>query len=172
MKVNSGLLKGRILISPKSSAVRPTSDKVRAAVFSSLADRAEGARFLDVFAGTGAVGIEAYSRGASFVTFVEKEPSILKTNVKLLPPESYKILPKDIFTLNFSSTYDIIFIDPPYGEYTAEKLLGFIYEKGLLADGGVIVYEESVRTAINKDGMPFELVKERRYGDTVIMYWE
>ena len=155
--------------SPQGSATRPTSDKVRAAVFSSLMDSVHGARFLDLFAGTGSVGIEAYSRGAAFVTFVDKHSKVLQTNAKLMPAGSYKIITSDIFTARLVDSYDIIYADPPYGVYGADKIMDAVIP--LMAEDAVFVLEESVRTEIDTAAMPLALTKERRYGDTLITYW-
>ncbi|MDR2870020.1 MAG: 16S rRNA (guanine(966)-N(2))-methyltransferase RsmD [Deferribacteraceae bacterium] len=173
MRISSGSLKGRVLASPKDASImRPTSEKVRAAVFSSLGEIIVGARFLDVFAGTGAMGIEAYSRGASHITFVEKQPQTLSANVKLIPDTSaYKIIAGDVFTVKLTGTYDIIYLDPPYATYDSEQLL--LHMMPVLADGGVIVLEEATRKqpAAEAYGV-LKCTKERRYGDTMIQYWE
>ena len=165
----SGSLKNRSLLSPADSLVRPTSDKVRAALFSSLGD-VECLRFLDLFAGSGAVGIEAYSRGALYVCFVEKLAGVLRRNLKLLPKESYRLIEKDIFKHSFHESFNIIFADPPYGLYKPEKVLNFVKNEKLLAEGGILVYEESVRTLFSVETTEFDVIKERRYGDTVLYY--
>lgn len=166
------MLKGKTLLSPASSQVRPTSDKVRAAIFSSLADHVDGAEFLDLFAGTGSVGVEAYSRGAKHITFVENHPQSLYTNIKLIPKGSTTVIAKDIFKSPLNKQYDIIFADPPYGKYTPHKVLSHIFENELLAPDGVIVYEESSKTDMEAEKQPFLLIRERKYGDTLITYWE
>ncbi len=152
--------------------MRPTSDKVRAAVFSSLGDTVEGARFLDLFAGTGAVGIEAYSRGAAHITFVEKHAETLRRNVELMPKAAYTLVRSELFRSGLTGAYDIIYIDPPYGCYNPAEVLNWIDKHGLLAANGVIVYEESVRTRAEWEQMPFGLIKKRKYGDTLIFYYE
>jgi 16S rRNA (guanine966-N2)-methyltransferase len=145
---------------------------VRAALFSSLGDAVEGSKFLDLFSGSGAVGIEAYSRGAARITFVEQNPDTLKDNLKLLPKEVYSVITGDLFKAKVAGRYDIIFIDPPYGQYSCEKILNWIKIQGILAENGVIAYEESSKTAINFEEISYTLIKERKYGDTVIMYFE
>ena len=153
--------------------MRPTSDKVRAAVFSSLGDAANGANFLDLFAGTGSVGIEAHSRGARHVTFVEKYADTLRRNLDILPKSAYTLVCSDIFKSGLAGgPFDIIYADPPYGSYKPEKVLIWINKQKLLAENGVIVYEESVRTQAERERMPFVFIKERRYGDTLILYFE
>ena len=152
--------------------MRPTSDKVRAALFSSLADTVDGANFLDLFAGTGAVGIEAYSRGARHITFVEKHTSALLRNLSLLPKSAYLCVCSDVFKSNLTGVlFDIIYIDPPYGSYNPEYVLKWVKKRGLLAKNGAIAYEDSVRAKVNWEQMPFPLSKKRRYGDTIILYF-
>lgn len=155
-----------------NSPMRPTSDKVRAAVFSSISEAVGGCSFLDLFAGTGSVGIEAYSRGASSVTFIDLDTKTLEKNIELLPKNTYKLIKGDIFSIRFHTVYDIIFIDPPYGIYTPEKILNLIYEKNILAYNGIIIYEESVRTKFDMENIPFNMIKQRKYGDTMITYLE
>jgi 16S rRNA (guanine966-N2)-methyltransferase len=151
---------------------------VRAALFSSLGDLVEGARFLDVFAGTGAVGIEAYSRGAAHITFIDKQTKVIASNVKLIADtHAYKIITSDVLQARLSGTYDVIYIDPPYGEYEPAQLLTKL--AGVLADTGTMVLEESKRAMadlpeIAPDGQAWTLscTKTRKYGDTVLTYWE
>jgi 16S rRNA (guanine(966)-N(2))-methyltransferase RsmD len=142
---------------------------VRGALFSSLGD-VEGLSFLDSFAGTGAVGIEAISRGARSVSFIEKDVSILKKNLQLLEAGAYRLIEADFLRAKLSGTFDVIFLDPPYGLYPTERLLKHVAAKGLLNPGGRLVYEESIRTPFNAEGTGFTVEKERRYGDTVLYY--
>ncbi|HXF42958.1 MAG TPA: 16S rRNA (guanine(966)-N(2))-methyltransferase RsmD, partial [Pyrinomonadaceae bacterium] len=124
MRIIAGEYGGRVLKSPPGNKTRPTSDKLRETLFNILSGRTEGARFLDLCAGTGAVGIEAISRGADFVTFVDrsrKACALIEENLDLLavPEEMTEIL--SITAENFTSkkveqSYDIIYYDPPYSE--------------------------------------------------------
>jgi 16S rRNA (guanine(966)-N(2))-methyltransferase RsmD len=142
---------------------------VRAALFSSLGEAVEGSKFLDLFCGSGAVGIEAYSRGAARVTFVDVEVATLKENLALLPKEAYSVVNGDLFKAKLTGKYDIIFIDPPYGQYNIAVVLQFIKDKDLLTENGVIAYEESSKLKIDGE-LPYNLIKTRKYGDTVLMY--
>lgn len=171
MRIISGKFKNRSLASPEKG-VRPTSDKVRGALFSSLQDVVSGAKVLDIFAGSGAVGIEAMSRGASSVTFVEKSTDALTSNVKLLESGSYRIINKDFFKVKLSGSFDFIFIDPPYGEYPVADVIKIIFENNLLADNGILVYEESSRLKIDFQLLKLELFKDRVYGDTALYYFK
>lgn len=167
------MLKNRTLILPRGSAIRPTSDKVRAAVFSSLGDRVEGANFLDLFAGAGSVGIEAYSRGARHITFVEQHAGALRRNLSLLPKSGYTLICSDIYKSSFAnSIYDIIYIDPPYGVYKPEGVLNWVGRRELLAQDGTLIYEESARVQAEWEQKPFLPTKKHRYGDTLIIYFK
>src|SRR5512144_2270520 len=122
MRVIAGRYKGRRLASPRWSGLRPTSDKLRETLFNILAPRIEGARVLDGFAGTGAIGIEALSRGAAHVTFVERDPravALIESNLaRCAIGDRYAII-----RARFAGTerppdggsFDLIFLDPPYG---------------------------------------------------------
>ncbi|MGA1862372.1 16S rRNA (guanine(966)-N(2))-methyltransferase RsmD [Deferribacter thermophilus] len=161
------------MISPKSSGVRPTSDKVRSAIFSKIYDKIDNANVLDLFAGTGAFGIEAISRGANFVTFIDKDVSTLIKNVKLLEKNNYEIIKRDIFQglKKVNKKYDIVFIDPPYGKINSKDIMQCLKEYQTIAKDGVLIYEESIRTEFQIDE-GFKLIDSKRYGDTIIYYLE
>ncbi len=120
MRITAGIYKGRKLNVPKGLTVRPTTDYMRQALFNILGDAVQGAKLMDLFAGTGAIGIEALSRGAEHVTFVERNRkviSILKRNLETLeiPQKAYAIWAKDVSALRPSqAVWDILFADPPY----------------------------------------------------------
>jgi 16S rRNA (guanine966-N2)-methyltransferase len=123
MRIIAGAYKGRNLKSPPSMQVRPTSDRLRETLFNIIAPRIEDARFLDLCAGSGAVGIEALSRGARHVTFVDrsrKSCQLIESNVALcrIPEEQYKIYQTtaEEFLRDASEQWDIVFFDPPYKE--------------------------------------------------------
>ena len=137
MRIIAGAYKGRNLKSPPSMQVRPTSDRMRETLFNVIAPRIEDARFLDLCAGTGAVGIEALSRGAQHVTFVDrsrKSCQLIESNVKLcrIPEEQYEIYQmtaEDFLRQSKTFSWDIVFFDPPYKEdylRTLELLEGFV----------------------------------------------
>lgn len=168
MRITSGILKNRAITSPASDKVRPTSDKVRAAFFSSIGDEIAGARFLDLFAGTGAVGIEAYSRGAAHVTFVDRHPASVKQNLHLLPASVYTVIGGDSLKVDLNNRYDIIYIDPPYGIYKPAEVLNHIAP--FAADGCTVVYELSAREKFDCSLTSFCVIKERKYGDTLLIY--
>lgn len=189
MRVTGGILGGRLLKAPKGDEVRPTQDRVRQAVFSSLADRVPGASFLDLFAGTGAVGLEAWSRGAARIDWVEagaKVFPVLQSNLETLCgggtgktlEQEWKAHRSDVFRfiegLRGAQSYDIIFADPPYDRggtaRWAERLLSLLSIGGLLADGGIFVMEQS-REETEARHFAWEITASKGYGGTrVTMY--
>jgi 16S rRNA (guanine966-N2)-methyltransferase len=170
MRVTSGILKNRRLTAPaalKDVKLRPTTDKVRQALFSSLGD-ISGCRFIDLFAGTGAVGIEAYSRGAEFITFVEQSPESIKKNLELLPGNVYRLIAGDVFLSTLNGGCDILFMDPPYETYLPDTLVELA--SNIVAPRGLIVYELSRRNLPRMLPNCVKLDKLRLYGDTALLY--
>jgi len=169
VRVIAGRLGGRRLVVPKGAATRPTSDRVREALFSVLGD-VTGLTALDLFAGSGALGLEALSRGAGAVEFVERAaPAItaLRANLQTLGVDA-PVHREDAraFVRNASAagrTYDLVFADPPYRE--AERLGAEMPLGDLLAPGGRLVTESDRRSPLPTD-IPIRF--ERRYGDTLI----
>jgi 16S rRNA (guanine966-N2)-methyltransferase len=172
VRVIAGTYGGRILKAPPGAATRPTSDRVREALFSILGARVHEARVLDLFAGSGALGIEALSRGARAVTFVDDAaPAIraIKANLKTLDADAEV---HRIDTLRFlaaasgnGAQYDLVFLDPPYRQ--AERLTRPLSEAlpAVLAPGAVAVAESDRRAPL---ALTLPLHDERRYGDTLI----
>lgn len=148
MRVIAGRFKGRRLKAPTWDGLRPTSDKLRETLFNILAPRIEGARFLDGYAGTGAVGIEALSRGAARVTFIERDrraARLIEENVRTCDEAAdYTIETGDVTTLlrAHAAAFDVIWLDPPYNSDSADVLAA---AAGALAPGGVIVLERATR---------------------------
>ena len=174
MRVVAGDLGGRRLKAPPGTDTRPTSDRVREALFSTLGP-VDGARVLDLFAGSGALGIEALSRGAAHAVFAERaRPALdaLRGNLEALglgadvaevrPGEARRALSK---AREAAETYDLVFLDPPYR--LAESLGPELSEGlgGILAPGARVVTESDRRAPL---ALGLELTHERRYGDTLI----
>jgi len=152
--------------------VRPTTDKVRNAIFSSLFDRVDGARVLDLYCGTGAFGLEALSRGADHCTFVDIRTDLVKKNAAMADRGSVKIVKakSETAVLSLNEKFDIIFMDPPYGQVDSADILKTLYENEILANEGILIYEESVRTDFRIPEGHFVLLNEKKYGDTKIYY--
>ncbi len=172
MRVIAGTYGGRILKAPPGDSTRPTSDRVREALFSILGARVDGASVLDLFAGSGALGLEALSRGAGSVTFVdEAQPAIraIQANLQALSAEAEVRKQDALRFLSHASRgaaqYDLVFLDPPYRQ--AERLARPLSEAlpAVLAPGAVAVAESDRRAPLALD---LPLKDERRYGDTLI----
>lgn len=168
MRVIAGTHRGRPIRAPRGRDVRPTSDRVREALFSILGDAVPGARVLDLFAGTGALGIEALSRGAAGATFVDEDTAAVAANLAALGLNA-DVHRADAFAWlrrQPPQQYDLAFLDPPYrlapsaGRKLAEAL------PPVLAPGAVVVSESDRREPL--DLHPLKLTDERRYGDTLI----
>ena len=166
--------------------VRPTKERVREALFSSLAGRVVEARVLDIFAGSGALGLEAWSRGAAAVTLVEKQGVVfnnLRSNVEALkkngPEGSVNCVKMDalqFLTKSAPAPYDLIFADPPYDDDVFEQVLNSIAAKSLLAPDGLLVYEMRSKKWLVKAPVEFlakseqwELVKQKSYGEACLL---
>ncbi len=176
MRVVGGRLRSRPIAGPKSQAVRPTSDRLREALFNILAhaygDPVTGARVLDLFAGTGALGIEAISRGASYALFVDDgvdARALLRQNVETLGLAGVtRIFRRDATKLGAAhpvEPFDLAFLDPPYRKGLAEKALASAREGGWLKPQALIVVEE-VADAAFKAPQGFEELERRKYDDT------
>lgn len=181
MRVISGLYRGRVLKSPPDNKTRPTSDRLRETLFNILTPRiGEETRFLDLCAGTGAIGIEALSRGAAFVTFVDrskKSCALIEENLdKLTVPESstdvLQYEAENFVGREHANGWDIVFFDPPYEADYSIVLHEFGFNKNLLNDGGILVVEHH-----SKKQMPDEVGKLRRWrllkqGETSLSFYE
>ena len=155
--------------------LRPTSDRVREAIFNLLINAhgnpVTGARVLDLFAGTGALGLEALSRGALQATFVDdgaKALALIRANIAKMRAEAEtRVIRQDARRLgpNAGSGYGLVFLDPPYGKGLGEAVLAAVLAEGWLAPGAMVVWEEG-SPPVAPDG--FEQVDQRKYGDTVV----
>ncbi len=169
MRVVAGELKGRRLVSPprRAAAVRPTADRVREALFSILGD-VQGASVLDLFCGTGALGIEALSRGAGHAVLVDARTSLANRNVSQLGlRDRCEVVRSDVprFLRRAAGRFDLIFCDPPYR--LADRLEGELDSlvPARLAEGGRLITESAAQRPLE---LSPPLVTERRFGDTVI----
>ncbi|MEE9375380.1 MAG: 16S rRNA (guanine(966)-N(2))-methyltransferase RsmD [Rhizobiaceae bacterium] len=182
MRIVGGSLRGRKLAVPKSQAIRPTTDRNRESLFNILnhhwPEKLQATRVLDVFAGTGALGIEAISRGAAFSVFIELSAEgrgLLRDNIESLGlTGKTKVFRRDALrpgAIGSIQPFDLVFADPPYGKKLGEAAAAKLYEDGWLNAGSLLVLEES------KDSMPdnlaeFKKVDERNFGETMIGFFE
>ena len=172
MRIISGRFKGKPLKELKYDHIRPTADKVKQALFTKLQFEIEGARVLDLFCGTGGLGIEAISRGAKEVVFVDKNPksvALTRENLKSIGDNSrvYNI-PFDKALEKVEGQFDLIILDPPYQSGLYEKALDLIAERDLLASEGTIVCEHYKDDIF--DYSLFEVYDEKTYGTVVLTY--
>jgi 16S rRNA (guanine966-N2)-methyltransferase len=181
MRVVSGIAGGIPLVAPKTD-LRPTMDRVKGALFDSLGEEILGARVLDLFAGSGSLGIEALSRGAAAATLVEKDALAVQSirfNLTKTRLQGAEVLALDIFSylhkLATPGIFNIILADPPYAKRAGERDFGveLLSDPALahaLAPGGLFVLEKLPGSPLPK-GTGWELLRERRYGATEVAYF-
>jgi 16S rRNA (guanine966-N2)-methyltransferase len=178
MRIVGGKFGGRTLLTPKSQAIRPTSDRLREAIFNilqhSYGDPVSGARVLDLFAGTGGMGLEALSRGAAFVLLVDdgaEARALLRGNVDALGAGgATKVYRRDATRLGPVqplAPFSLAFLDPPYGKGLAESALSSARAGGWLAPNALVVVEEAADTVFTPP-VGFDEIERRPYGDTQI----
>jgi len=179
MRIVGGRLRGRALATPKSQAIRPSADRLRESLFNILVhaygDPVSGARVLDLFAGTGALGLEALSRGAAFALFIDdgaEARALLRENVAALGLGGVsRIFRRNATKLGSAHPlppFSLAFLDPPYGRSLAEQALGSARAGGWLIPGALAVVEESASTAFAApDG--FDELERRDYDDTMLI---
>jgi 16S rRNA (guanine966-N2)-methyltransferase len=191
MRIIAGSLKGRRLHTPHWPGLRPTSDRLRETLFNVLAPRLEGARFLDLCAGSGAIGIEALSRGASFVTFVDrvhKMCGLVEANLDLcgVPEEMTEVVKSDAAEFlrrtaegegkdwrGGKGPWDIVFFDPPYANDYAPVLDAFgEHTPALLGEGGVLVVEHHHKNALRDSLGRIRRWRLLKQGDSALSFFE
>ena len=181
MRIVGGRLKGRALHAPASRAIRPTSERLRESIFDILLHRhegaVEGARVVDLFAGSGALGIEALSRGADFALFVDngsEARALLRENIEALALGGVTRIWRADATKPGKAPagppFTLAFLDPPYDQGLAGPALAALLAGGWLAPGAIIVVEEAAKVAIEAPA-GLDLVDERTYGDTRIVFF-
>jgi 16S rRNA (guanine966-N2)-methyltransferase len=174
-RVIGGIAGGRRLVMPKGRGTRPTSDRTREGLFSSLGGTLAGRSFLDLYAGSGAVGLEAASRGASPVVLVERDPRALaamRANVTALGLPGVQIRAETVSRFLAGSAphrFHVVFLDPPYADPVDEELAA-VFDGGWVAVDGVVVVERAARD--REPSWPSGAVtdRSRRYGDSTLWY--
>ncbi|OGW38071.1 MAG: 16S rRNA (guanine(966)-N(2))-methyltransferase RsmD [Nitrospirae bacterium RBG_13_39_12] len=184
MKISGGLEKGRQTATKrlfskllKGRELRPTTSKVREALFDIIMKKIEGAVFVDLYAGTGTVGLEALSRGASKAIFVEPDDLLVKTIKKnidefgfqkrafVFKGKAYEFL---VRSSEEKDSFDIFFLDPPYHSKEIDKILPIIGEKRLLKEGGIVIVENYFKKEMPEKASNLMKKKSYRYGDTML----
>jgi 16S rRNA (guanine966-N2)-methyltransferase len=178
MRIVGGKFRGRALATPGSNAIRPTTDRTRESLFNILVhnypEKFESTRVLDLFAGTGALGLEALSRGARYGVFIEDSTEgrgLIRTNVETFGLlGNTKIFRRDATKLGDAGTiepFDLVFADPPYGKGFGEMAFKSALDGGWLNPDTLLVLEEEAEAMVDLDSR-FSIVEERPYGGTVI----
>ncbi|MCX8130024.1 MAG: 16S rRNA (guanine(966)-N(2))-methyltransferase RsmD [Clostridia bacterium] len=180
LRVISGTAKGHKLKTLKGDNTRPTSDRVKESLFNIIAEYVYDAEVLDLFAGTGNLGIEALSRGAKFAFFVDKSNeclSIIKENLNhtklsdkssVLVGEVGSVIKK---LADNNKKFDIIFLDPPYNRNLVEETLNFVVNSGIIKDNTIIVAERDKDDAVPEHIGPLKLARNQKYGDTILSFY-
>jgi len=179
LRIIGGSRRGKKLHSPRDLFIRPTADRVRESVFNIICEHISGAHVLDLFAGTGAMGMEALSRGATDAVFIDNHPAAIKLIEKNIADCKWtaqaSIIRWDISrNLNCIKSppdlYDLIFIDPPYPLKLTAKALKHLESTPALADGAHLIVEHSRVDLINSETTAFNLEDQRSYGKTLVSF--
>ncbi len=183
MRITGGNARGRKLATPKSGQafIRPTCDRVREALFNILSDRVSGSTVLDLFAGTGAIGMEALSRGAVFALFVDHSAEagrLIETNLRTCfhkPSAAFvqlNLAAAHLQTLQTrlppATQFDLVFMDPPYQKNLAEQVLAMVEKADILAANALVVIEEHRSVILPPEVGSLTVLDHRRYGETGI----
>jgi len=180
MRIISGLFKGRRLTAPNGLTIRPTPDKVKGAIFNIIGERIIESSFLDLFAGTGAIGIEALSRGAREVIFVDnsiKAINTIKKNLSIfnIQYSTFNIVKADAveFIKKTGQQFDFIFLDPPYKSDLGEGALIEISRRNILKENGEAIWEHYYKTEYRRQNTEDRIKLKRtvRYGDTSLSFY-
>ena len=178
MRVITGKARGVVLKTPDGMATRPTADRVKEALFNIIQFEIPTARVLDLFGGTGQLGIEALSREAKYTVFVDERDDacrLIRENLKRTKLEEYaKVIRSDymVYLKGCKERFDIILLDPPYAEVFLENSLKMITEIDILQSGGIIVTERPVGKELPWDFPGFERSKDYKYGKTLITIYK
>ena len=180
MRVIAGVLRGSVIRAPAGAAVRPTYDRVRESVFSIIEPSLAGAAVLDLFAGSGSLGIESLSRGSNRATFVEIDRGVLgvvRENVerlglagqcRLIEGDALAVLERAVP----GGPFDVAFVDPPYSSGLASRVLELLAASGHLADEAVVVVEHASADTLPEIVGRLGLFRSRRYGSTAVDFYE
>ena len=179
MRIIGGTLKGKGLSPIRGNSIRPTADRLRESIFDILSDRVQGTTVLDLFSGTGALGIEALSRGAAFAVFIDKYKSAILLIEKNICSCAFEKKTKIIqwnITKNlrcidsFRPAFDLVFMDPPYSQMTLSRTLKNIHASNSLQKGALLVIEHSLLEPIDLELGQFSITDQRKYGKTLVSF--
>ena len=176
MRVITGKARGIVLKTPEGLQTRPTTDRVKEALFSIIQFDIPGTRVLDLFAGSGQLGLEALSRGAASCVFVEGDrgaQKVVSANLRAcgLPGDKARLVAGDAFAFlknNQGAKFDVIFLDPPYGGDLLQNALNDISVFDILVEDGIIICEHAAADRVNFDLPGLSLIKQYKYGQILI----
>lgn len=176
MRITGGIARGRLVLSPEGREVRPTGAKVRQALFNILGPRIAGARFLDICAGSGLMGIEALSRGASWLVSIEEARPLAKAiemSLKTLDFEGEVIAGdfRQVLAVLERQSFDVIFADPPYKSPHINQIPLSVEKYDLLAEGGILVVEHLRGHKFSEESKLLEIQSTRNYGQTSLSFF-
>jgi 16S rRNA (guanine966-N2)-methyltransferase len=183
LRIIAGAFRGRKLHAPKSNSIRPTADRVREAIFNILADEVIDARVLDLFAGTGALGLEALSRGAIQAIFIDQSSEavrLIQDNIRVCGVQhQVQVIHKPILQALsrlparglVPPPFHLVFVDPPYGTGLALQILPRLVDYSILAEGSLAVVEHRYTEKTPDAWRGWSKARERRYGDTVVSFF-
>lgn len=179
MRVISGFFKGRKLKASTDLSIRPATDRVKEYIFNILQDFPQGRQVTDIFAGSGGLGIEALSRGASQAVFVDSASTSLKIlkenlqNIKV-PEDKYRIVQKDAihFVTQDPGQTDLCFMDPPYKYPPLQELLDLFFRAKLLKKNGILVLEHEVSNPVKEESPVYHIFKQKKIGRSIIRFIE
>lgn len=179
MRVIAGSMRGKKLKSPKNDAIRPTADRVKESLFNILGRRVFDCRFLDLFSGSGAIGIESISRGAAFTAFGDCNTSLTKENILSCKFDNslYEVIESDVRGIlskikQREYIFDIIFMDPPYGFEQWENCIAKIDRENILSEAGILIVETQADTIISDTIARLKKYDERIYSVTKLSFYE
>lgn len=178
LRVIGGIARGKQLKTRKVRHLRPATDYLREALFNILVSRVPGSVFLDLFAGSGSIGIEALSRGAERVCFVEKDPGnvrLIRENLEITGfTDKAEVFTGNVFRIlpllrRKGYRFHIVFIDPPFRQGLVEPALEMLREQGLLLPGGLVITRSAVGEEIAAEKLSF---RKKRYGDSILLFFK
>jgi 16S rRNA (guanine966-N2)-methyltransferase len=178
MRVVAGRAKGHRLQAPRGMDTRPTSDKVREAIFAMLAGEFEGTNVLDLFAGTGALGIEALSRGADSAVFVERRPAACATiranlrHTRFEGEGNLLCMPVERALTGLDGPFGLILLDPPYAYPGLDGIIETVSGARVIGDDTVVVFEHSPRFAVRESYGRLIQRRQKVYGDTAVSIFD
>ena len=175
MRVITGTARGRKLKEPQGMDIRPTTDSVKEAIFNTIQFDIEGRRVLDLFAGTGQLGIEALSRGAASCVFVDESTAavrLVRENLAASRLQGTVVQTESIGYLSGGEKFDLIFLDPPYDSTLLDKALLAVIKYDKLAAGGIIVCESRREKVLPEVSAPYRIKRQRAYGKIMLTLYE